>query len=70
MSLSGFKIAVGGIKSIPLISSLVLLLYKSLGEKRLDTAKLKAKKVVSKVIPSTPKKEKGDDKTPESLKSK
>jgi murein L,D-transpeptidase YafK len=48
----------------------VLLLYKALGEKQLDTTKLKVKKVVAKAMPSTPKKEKGDDKTPESLKSK
>jgi hypothetical protein len=70
MSLSGFEIAVGGITSIPLTSSLVLLLYKALGEKQLDTTKLKVKKVVAKAMPATPKKEKGDDKIPESLKSK
>ena len=33
MSLSGFEIAVGRITSIPLSSSLVLLLYKPFGEK-------------------------------------
>ena len=70
MSLSGFEIAVGGITSIPLTSSLVLLIYKAFGEKRLDTTKLKVKKVKAKAMPSTPKKEIGDDKIPESQKSK
>jgi len=44
MSLSEFEISVGGITSIPLTSSLVLLLYKAFGEKRLDASKLKPKK--------------------------
>ena len=44
MSLSGFEISVGGITSIPLTSSLILLLYKAFGEKRLDASKLKPKK--------------------------
>ena len=68
MSLSGFEISVGGITSIPLTSSLVLLLYKAFGEKRLDASKLKPKKVATKAMLSTPKKKKGDDKTPASLK--
>ena len=45
MSLSQFEIAVGGITSVPLMSSLVLVLYKSFGEKRLDIAGLAQKKV-------------------------
>ena len=45
MSLSQFEIAVGGITSVPLMSSLVLVLYKSFGEKRLDIAGLTQKKV-------------------------
>ena len=51
MSLSQFEIAVGGITSVPLMSSLVLVLYKSFGEKRLDIAGLTQKKVL---IRSTP----------------
>ena len=51
MSLSQFEIAVGGITSVPLMSSLVLVLYKSFGEKRLDIAGL-TQKIVS--IRSTP----------------
>ena len=43
MSLSQFEIAVGGITSVPLISSLVLVVYKSFGEKRLDIAGLTQK---------------------------
>ena len=57
MSLSGFEIAVGGITSIPLSSSLVLLLYKAFGEKRLDMSKLKPKKVSAEPTPSAPGKE-------------
>ena len=44
MSLTKLEIAVGGITSIPLTSSLVFLLYKAFGERRLDATKLKAKK--------------------------
>ncbi len=69
MSLSGFEISVGGITSIPLTSSLILLLYKAFGEKRLDASKLKPK-VATKAMPSTPEKEKGVDKTIDSLKDK
>ena len=69
MSLSGFEIAVGGITSIPLTSSLILLLYKAFGEKVLDTTKLKARKVATNSTPRTPKKEKCDKKTPASLRS-
>ena len=54
MSLSGFEISVGGITSIPLTSSLVLLLYKAFGEKRMGMSKLK-EKVTAKAAPSTPK---------------
>ena len=68
MSLSGFEISVGGATSIPLISSLVLLLYKAFGEKGLGASKLKPKKVATKAMPSTPKKEEGVDKTLDSLK--
>ena len=70
MSLSGFEISVGGITSIPLTSSLVLLLYKAFGEKRLDASKLKPKKVATKAMPSTPKVEKVIDKNLDSLKVK
>ena len=70
MSLSGFEISVGGITSIPLTSSLVLLLYKVFGEKRLDASKLKPRKVATRAMPSNPKKEKGVDKTLDSLKAK
>ena len=70
MSLSGFEISVGGITSIPLTSSLVLLLYKAFGEKRLDASKLKPKKIATKAIPSTPKEEKVIDKNLDSLKVK
>ena len=62
MSLSGFEISVGGITSIPLTSSLVLLLYKAFGEKRLDASKLKPKKIATKAMTSTPKEEKVIDK--------
>ena len=54
MSLSGFEISVGGITSIPLTSSFVLLLYKAFGEKRMGMSKLK-EKVTAKAAPSTPK---------------
>ena len=57
MSLSGFEIAVGGITSIPLSTSLVLLVYKAFGEKRLDMSKLKPKLVSAKPTPSAPNKE-------------
>ena len=71
MSLSEFEISVGGITSIPLTSSLVLLLYKAFGEKRLDASKLKPKKsVATKAMPSTPKEEKVIDKNLDSLKVK
>ena len=69
MSLSGFEISVGGITSIPLTSSLVLLLYKAFGEKRL-ASKLKPKKVATKAMTSTPKEEKVIDKNLDSLKVK
>ena len=58
MSLSTFEIAVGGITSIPLSSSLVLLLYKAFGEKRLDTSKLKPRKVAAEPTPYTASKKK------------
>ena len=70
MSLSGFEISVGGITSIPLTSSLVLLLYKAFGEKQLDASKLKPKKVATKAMPSTPIEEKVIDKNKDSLKVK
>ena len=70
MSLSEFEISVGGITSIPLTSSLVLLLYKAFGEKRLDSSKLKSKKVATKAMPSTPEEEKVIDKNLDSLKVK
>ena len=70
MSLSGFEIAVGGITSIPLTSSLVLLLYKAFGENQLDVSKPKVNKVATKTMPSTSTKAKTDNKTPESSKSK
>ena len=70
MSLSEFEISVGGITSIPLTSSLVLLLYKAFGEKRLDASKLKLKKVAAKAMPSTPKEEKVIGKNLDSLKVK
>ena len=61
MSLSGFEIAVGGITSIPLSSSLVLLLYKAFGEKLLDMSKLMPKRVSAKPTPSAPNKEKNNN---------
>ena len=70
MSLSEFEISVGGITSIPLTSSLVLLLYKAFGEKRLDASELKPKKVATKAMTSTPKEEKVIDKNLDSLKEK
>ena len=70
MSLSGFKICAGGITSIPLTSSLVLLLYKAFGEKQLDASKLKPKKIATKAMTSTPKEEKVIDKSLDSLKLK
>ena len=54
MSLSEFEISVGGITSIPLTSSLVLLLYKAFGEKRMGMSKLK-EKVTAKAALLTPK---------------
>ena len=48
MSLSEFEIAIGGITSIPLASSLVLVIYKIFGEKRLEISKFKPKKVSAK----------------------
>ena len=44
MALSGFEIAVGGMTSIPAVSGLIFLGYKSFGEKSLDASKLKPKK--------------------------
>ena len=70
MSLSEFEISVGGITSIPLTSSLVLLLYKAFGEKRLDASKLKSKEIATKAMTSTPKEEKVIDKNLDSLKVK
>ena len=70
MSLSGFETSVGGATSIPLISSLVLLLYKAFGEKGLDASKLKPKKVATEAMTSTPKEEKVIDKNLDSLKVK
>ena len=70
MSLSGFEVSVGRITSIPLTSSLVLLLYKAFGEKRLDARKLKPKKIATKAMTSTPKEEKVIDKNLDSLKVK
>ena len=60
MPLSGFEIAVGGITSIPVVGGLVLLGYKSFGEKALDSSKLKpkakAKPAAKKDVPSSDKK--------------
>ena len=70
VSLSGFEIAVGGITSIPLLIILALLLYKEFGEKRLDTSKLKAKKIQAKTTPKTSKMQKNDDNIKSTLRSK
>ena len=51
--LTGFKINYGGSRSIPVTSSLVLLLYQASGKKRMGMSKLK--KMIDKVAPSTPK---------------
>ena len=51
MTLSGFEVAIGGITSIPVISGLIFLGYKSFGENSLDASKLKPK------ISQQPKKE-------------
>ena len=60
MPLSGFEIAVGGMTSIPVVSGLVLLGYKSFGEKALDSSKLKpkakAKPAAKKDVPVSDKK--------------
>ena len=60
MPLSGFEIAVGGMTSIPVVGGLVLLGYKSFGEKNLDSSKLKpkpkAKPPAKKDVPSSDKK--------------
>ena len=53
MSLSEFEIAVGGITSIPITSSLFLLAYKTFGEQRLDSSNLKPKKVSAKPTQAT-----------------
>ena len=58
MSLSGFEIGVGGVTSIPIKSSLVLLLDKAFGEKPLGASKIKANKVAAKAMLPTPKREK------------
>ena len=57
MPLSGFEIAVGGMTSIPVVGGLVLLGYKSFGEKNLDSSKLKpkAKPPAKKDVPSSDK---------------
>ena len=47
MALTTFEIAIGGISSIPTTAGLVFLAYKTWGEKRLDTSKLKPKKPAS-----------------------
>ena len=47
MALTNFEIAIGGISSIPTTAGLVFLAYKTWGEKRLDTSKLKPKKPAS-----------------------
>ena len=44
MALSEFEIAIGGLTSIPVLSGLIFLGYKSVGEISLDTSKLKPKK--------------------------
>ncbi len=44
MALNEFEIAIGGITSIPIVSGLIFLGYKSFGENSLDTSKLKTKK--------------------------
>ena len=44
MALSEFEIAIGGITSIPVVSGLAFLVYKSFGDNSLDTSKLKGKK--------------------------
>ena len=62
MPLSGFEIAVGGMTSIPVVGGLILLGYKSFGEKNLDSSKLKpkpkpkAKPPAKKDVPSSDKK--------------
>lgn len=48
MALSGFEMSVGGISSIPISAGLVFLAYKSLGEKNLDSSRLKPKPAVNK----------------------
>ena len=55
MSLSVFEIGVGGITSIPIISNLAQLLYKAIGEKRLDATKIDASEVAAKANLPTPK---------------
>ena len=47
MALTTFEIAIGGISSILTTAGLVFLAYKTWGEKRLDTSKLKPKKPAS-----------------------
>ena len=61
MPLSGFEIAVGGMTSIPVVGGLVLLGYKSFGEKNLDSSKLKPK---PKAKPPAKKDVPSSDKTP------
>ena len=59
MALSGFEIAMGGITSIPVVSGLIFLGYKSFGESSLDASKLKPKQktTVKKETPAPDKKE-------------
>ena len=58
MALNEFKIAIGGITSIPVIGGLIFIGYKSFGESSLDTSKPKPKKkqVVNKERPAAGKK--------------
>ena len=70
MSLSEFEIAVGGITSIPVTSSLILLIYKTFGEKRLGVAKLKSRKVSAKPSPPVSNNDKNTDRKPTSSTAK
>ena len=70
MSLSEFEIAVGGITSIPATSSLILLIYKTLGEKHLGAAKLKSRKVSAKPSPPVSNNDTNTDRKPTSSTAK
>ena len=59
MALSEFELAIGGLTSIPVVGGLIFLGYKSLGERSLDTSKLKPQKKTAdaKGTPTTDKKD-------------